>query len=283
MKWPLHPDLALPALASLAAASVAWQAAPLIWAAMGHDPRTLPPEAAPPGAETAAAVDVEPILNGGLFGEPVAARLPETSGTASSIEGLVLQGVLRGVPASYSRAMVIASAGTPRSYAIGDRLPGGGELLRVEIDHIIVRIGDSEQALGFPVKSQPNGVLASGSSGAALLASAAYAPPAAPGSSAATEETINFYRQRVRDNPAALAADMNVTPLGEGYRVGPAVPEQLTRAGLRPGDVVLRVNGRTVGNIDRDRLDFETIAASDTIRVEVRRGERLLTLSFPIR
>jgi hypothetical protein len=45
----------------------------------------------------------------------------------------------------------------------------------------------------------------------------------------------------------------------------------------------LRVNGVDVGDIEQDRQRFEDLAASDRLRVEVRRGDRLLVLSCPIR
>jgi len=74
---------------------------------------------------------------------------------------------------------------------------------------------------------------------------------------------------------------VRLTP--RGYEVGPAPSIGVTRAGLRPGDVIAAVNGEAVGDVEADRRLYEKIAAAGHARVEILRSGRRVILSFPLK
>ena len=57
----------------------------------------------------------------------------------------------------------------------------------------------------------------------------------------------------------------------------------LSQTGLQPGDVILSVNGRPVGDINRDQKELDNVLAQGSARLEVQRGTRrfFVTASLP--
>ena len=51
---------------------------------------------------------------------------------------------------------------------------------------------------------------------------------------------------------------------------------------MRPGDVVLSVNGRPLGDINVDRLALTNLAAAGSVRVELLRNGQTLTITTRI-
>ena len=61
----------------------------------------------------------------------------------------------------------------------------------------------------------------------------------------------------------------------KGYRVGGLVKSQyLSQTGLQPGDLILSVNGQTVGDIEKDKMEIDNIMAQGSARLEIQRGTR---------
>ncbi|MFT5920342.1 MAG: general secretion pathway protein C, partial [Granulosicoccus sp.] len=52
--------------------------------------------------------------------------------------------------------------------------------------------------------------------------------------------------------------------------------------GLKQGDVILRVNGKPVGNVANDKALISQVVASERARVEVQRGTRKFVVTVPI-
>ena len=80
-------------------------------------------------------------------------------------------------------------------------------------------------------------------------------------------------------DPASILYDAGLTPVNpgaaEGYELGKlAANPVLRQAGLRPGDRILSVNGRAVGNVELDQAEFASVVAAGTARIEVQRGGR---------
>jgi general secretion pathway protein C len=269
---------ALPALAAALAVWVAWAAGGATWRALGHFSGAAEPPAPASGRTAAAPVDLEPILRLAPFG--VAAPAAAAPGAAS--QALSLRGVIVAVPASASTALIADAGGQPRAYAVGESLPGGATLESVAADHVVLNAGGRRERLDFPEAA----ALAPGA--AAVRASIPGFGPAAGGSTAEApaqpEEAIDFWRRRIAEDPRAVLGELGLAAGdGGGYRIGEGAPPQVRRAGLLPGDVVVRVNGVPVGDVEADRLHFETVAAAGRARVEVMRDGRLMILTFPLR
>ena len=68
-----------------------------------------------------------------------------------------------------------------------------------------------------------------------------------------------------------------------GYRVKADPNIGVTLAGLKPGDVITRLNGEAVGDLNSDKQLYDDVAASGIARLEVVRNGRALLLTFPLR
>jgi general secretion pathway protein C len=98
-----------------------------------------------------------------------------------------------------------------------------------------------------------------------------------------TDEYINLWRDRITQNPQAAMDTVGVELVENGYRIKADPNIGVTLAGLRPGDVVTRLNGQAVGDLDQDRALYDTVAASGIARLEVVRDGQALLLTFPLR
>jgi general secretion pathway protein C len=52
--------------------------------------------------------------------------------------------------------------------------------------------------------------------------------------------------------------------------------------GLRPGDVVLSVNGKPLGSVRNDARLIDEVKASGEARVEIRRNSQTFTVNYPL-
>jgi general secretion pathway protein C len=57
----------------------------------------------------------------------------------------------------------------------------------------------------------------------------------------------------------------------------------LTQLGLQPGDVILSVNGQTLGNIDDDQNLLGQVTDSGQARLEIQRGNRRFVVNHTIK
>lgn len=266
-------NLALLALAALLTLSVAIAAAGTTWHALGHFPELKAQEVMPQQSAAIEAPDLAPILALAPFGVPTATQGPIQATSAN----LILRGVILAVPASRSTALISEAVGEPRTVSVGQTLPGGAVLDSVASDHVMLLLAGRREILAFPETQSAAGVNAIRASIPGANANSILTGQNAP------QDVIDGYRQKIADNPQTVLDEFSVSATPEGYRVGQTPAANVRRAGLLPGDLVVRVNGVAVGNVEQDRKHFEDVVASGRARVEVMRNDRLLILSFPLR
>jgi len=104
-------------------------------------------------------------------------------------------------------------------------------------------------------------------------------PPEAGMEDASVRQLVDEYREEIEQNPEQALDELGVSPVSdgsaEGYRIGDlAHSPYLSQTGLQPGDVILSVNGRPVGDLNQDRLELDNVLAQGSARLEVQRGNR---------
>lgn len=275
-------------------ASLAFVALRLSWHRGGHTsilPLTVDQQ--PVAEQGTAQHDTIAILALAPFGTAISPQAPQQRATAIKID-VLLRGVLLDPDPTQSRAFLL-TAGSTKAYGMGDEVQSA-ELVAINADTITLRSETGLHVVGFnglvdgtesemPDQSEP---VEDPNDPFARLA-AALVPgngsidlrPAPPAET--TDEYINLWRDRISQNPQAAMDTIGVEVVENGYRIKPDPNIGVTLAGLRPGDVVTKLNGQTVGDLASDRQLYDQVAASGIARLEVFRDGKALLLTFPLR
>lgn len=268
-------DLGGRALRVVATLWMAWTLAGLLWLLSGHSSAPLaPPPQAP--RRVAPAVDVGQLAAYNLFG---AAPVAAAGGAAANAPDTTLQLRLAGVFVNVlpeSSSAIVAERNNPmgpaKVFRINDTLPGGAVLAEVHDDRILIRRGDGASEV---LRFEKTTLLEGGS------------PPAGSGGVQvdATEQPVNVREAldhaitAMGRNPEAFVQQFGLKPGPMGYEITAATPEDLRSAvGLQPGDRILSVNGRRLGNPRQDHEVLASMKASGSARVEVQRGGQIVTI-----
>lgn len=265
-------------------------------------PATAPlPEAREtPAVRERPAPDLNAILGSDLFGardaDAAPAALAEQPAVATRLP-LELQGVFA-ADTDEESAAIISQRGRPGLlYHLGDEVPGNATLQEVHDNHVVLRRAGVRETLHFPA---PGESLAARTSAPAdygndmqqyqepsyeetyqeeVYEESYEEPPPESADTGSVQELVDEYRDELEADPSAALEDLGVTPVSEGaaegYRVGDlAQSPYLSQTGLQPGDVILSVNGRPVGDLQQDRLELDNVLAQGSARLEVQRGDR---------
>lgn len=254
---PLWPYL----LAGLLAALLILQAVRLLWTLvvpMGPLGGWQPPTAviAPFAERQALFASFDPFFRSG----PV--QPGEVTVTAL---GLTLFGINMNEATGGGSAIIAGEDGVQSSFAVGDEIAPGVKLAGVAFDYVLLDRGGARETL-FLDQSKPAAVAGADGAGASL----SPLPPPTPevGSTTASGEL----------SPASIRAGVGFAPRTEGGRVtGLVVQSQgdgaaFRAAGLRPGDVIRSVNGRTIGSAADAAALANQLTPGARISLEVERG-----------
>lgn len=287
------------AVAVLATGSLAVAGMRLAWHWSGQT--TVLPLAVPAPPDTASPAqqpDLTAILALAPFGQANRVVTAVRSAADAPRLDVVLRGIMANPDPAQSRALVRAG-GTTAVLRIGEQVQNA-ELVAIATATITLQTGTARVVIGFD-----------GQQGDATpdARDRTEAPPAAPPAETdplarlaasivagngsidlrdgpppeTTDDYIAFWRDRITRNPQAVLDSIGIERVDNGYRIAAAPDIGVTMAGLRPGDVVTKLNGQAVGNIDRDRQLYDEVAASGMARLDVVRDGKPLVLSFPLR
>ncbi|NJN50537.1 MAG: PDZ domain-containing protein [Gammaproteobacteria bacterium] len=246
-------------------------------------------------ATPSATLPLADIVAAHLFGiadqapsAPVSFDAPETN------LKLTLEGVFRADVPEQSAAIIALQGRPGELFTVGGKVSAGVELAEVHADRVVLRRGGMFETLRFP--EQP-GLLAGGvdesmlPTGDTYIEEPVYDQPVetqeylessqidSPDPGAQLRDGIASYRERLSNDPQGTLNSLGLSSVNaagsEGYRLGDlAQSPYLAQTGLQPGDVVLSVNGRPVGNVQQDQLEIDNIMAQGSARLEVQRGDR---------
>ena len=89
------------------------------------------------------------------------------------------------------------------------------------------------------------------------------------------------HRERIENEPKEVLTEMGLSPVAEesaaGYRVEAVMADRL---GLSAGDILLAVNGHSVGNVEEDLARLEDHLEADSLELEVQREDTKITLTY---
>jgi len=189
---------------------------------------------------------------------------------------LVLRGVFASEESGKAQAIIADPRGKEEHYAVGDSLPGNAELREVHPDRVILqRNGRYETLRLLPdSRSKARPVVRSHSKTVAKR----------------HEQRIREIRQTIKQRPNLLIDAVRPRPyLGEGgvmegYTLMPGRDPALFRdLGLRPGDVVVQINGIRLNSKENGMQALKSIQSGDQASMTLLRGgqEQVVNLQMP--
>lgn len=218
-------------------------------------------------------VDVAAIADAHLFGfAPIQAAQTNTPDLPQSNLPLVLVGIIAADDPEAGLAILGENAAAAKVYAVGDNVPGGAKLHQVLSDRVLIdRGGGRLEVLMLPRQLQ-----------------ASSAPP--PSTSMLQTETpiVDRMRKLIADDPGLMADIMRPQPVfaqgkQKGYRVYPGRNRQaFSRLGLRPGDLVMSINGTPLDDPARGQEVFRTLGSSSEAHITVMRSGQQQDLTLNI-
>mgnify|MGYP001259727194 CR=1 FL=1 len=244
-----------------------------------------------------------------LFGRAEAVSAPKTVDAPKTSLNLELRGVFNSDNPDDSAAVVSQKNKEGELYYIGDRLPGNATLDSVQDDHILIKRGSRLEKLVFSeqifsVATMRTNITSNSLQQASKSSNSSSRlgqirshiterkeMSSSPGAGRAktTGSTLREYVETRLDSittdPIGTLANLGINPVesksSKGYKLESS-NAALTKAGLRQGDVILSINGKTVGDVEKDSALIEHVLAHKRVRVEVRRDTRRFFLTVPI-
>ena len=279
----------LPRLLTLAqwlcGAGIAYSVATTALALIG-DPAATTLDNPNPGRQTTqASVPPAPTMEAfaqqAMFGRPQASTGQNRSTSAPAAPTrlpLTLEAVFVSSAPAESSA-IISQRGRPgKLYSPGDTVPGNARLDAVEAERVILRRAGAREALAFKVGYQVKATPAQISEQARVATR-----PSETARNSEQKTALENLSADLAQRPEETLNRLGIAPSASGgYRIGNESNPYLSQSGLQPGDIVLSINGRPLGDLSVDRLAITNLAKSDSVRVEIMRDGQTLTITSRI-
>ncbi len=237
---------------------------------------------------SAGALDVGSVVQAHLFGRAgqVVRQRPRTVDAPETKLNLVLVGVYFAEEVREALAIIAPKGGDHRVYGVGDALPGGATVAEIQVDRVMLKRGGRLEVL----KLVKDAKLATGAKARPRRSGAAQSPSRRVDyrSNRQLARTLGQYQKQLREDPLTLANLARVKPVRDGeqligYKLSPGRdPRLLSRFGLRPGDILVSVNGIDLNGPERMATVAEELANAEGVDLEVLRGRAKLAFSFKV-
>jgi len=196
---------------------------------------------------------------------------------------LSLLGVTESSTPEYSSAIIAQQGRAGEFFRIGDTVQGRTVLQAVYQDRVMLDTSGKLEVLKFDevknsgvsaqaVSQRPSRSSTSRSSSRGSLKDRFSKVRSA-------SEAVDVVTSEVGDDPLKALNRMGLEPQGggSGYRVSARSP--LKQFQLKTGDVVLSLNGQTLGDPSSDQSLLSSLGSADEVRIEVQRGNRRFTVN----
>ena len=277
-----HKPLSILALAGIAVGFLATLYWTFLFFTLGPEP--LPVEQSQRTQSAPRPVNIEQVLAMNLFGKPTARTAPKTESLSDTRLSLVLAGVFVADEASASTALISQKQRDIRRYRVGDRLPGNARLEEVHRDRVVISRGGVREQLRF----ERGGQMIQPGTNTGQARASLEAAKAEMRRDLETrrdlrrpiDRALAEHREEIDRDPRKFIEDMGLRASEQGgYMLGTFADND---AGLQPGDRLLSVNGRPVGNPEEDRQQLESMLAGNAVDIQIQRGEQLISFTLSL-
>jgi general secretion pathway protein C len=251
---------------------IAYYIARVVWLVYPASDEVLwmPPDITPSGPATAtgnASQNYTAIAEAHIFGVAdgkVETIVQESEDAPDTRLNLTLRAAISASDNDVAHAIIADDSGQEKVYFVSDPVPGGATLHRVQIDRVILNRGGVLEALRLPREFE----------GSKARSQSRRTAPSAP------NPPPGNLQQLINANAATLSQIIRPQPFMpngqfKGYRVFPGRNRrQFIALGLRPGDLVTKVNGVELNDPAQGMEVFSTLGTSNQMSVTVERGGR---------
>ena len=203
--------------------------------------------------------------------EPTLEAAPEANVLPSASAAVALTGTILSAKSGEARAIIADVRGRQWIYERGDEIVGGGTVVEIHPDHVLLWRDGRLEALAF---------------GGNTVARATQGAPE-PSQETSPEDYPQVLRDAVFTRPELLLQLVGATVAVEegrflGYRVmKPEDPAFLESLGIEPGDVLTEVNGVPLATTsDYGAELFDTLRETGRLTYTVRRGNEMLVMTY---
>lgn len=282
-RLPGLAELLLTVLLAQATASLVWKLVPTSTTGAWRAPQLGAATANPAAAQ---GPQVQLIASSHLFGEyqaPADPVLTELSSAPDTRLDLTLLGILSATTERGSRALISASSGEEKPYAIGDDVARGVSLQAIFSDRVILSRAGQLETLRLD-KNAPAAPLQGGYGSDA--AREGDGGDGGDGSEPTTAAMLTSIREQVLTDPSRASDYIRVQPASSGgqlrgYRIYPGKERAaFTAAGLRPGDLVTQVNGIQLNDANTALQMLGQLSQSSSVSMVIERGGQPQTVNL---
>lgn len=214
------------------------------------------------------------ISNAHLFGSATETTEPivqETEDAPDTRLNLSLRATIAANDNQIAHAIIADGSGKENVYFVGDAIPGGAKLHRVDVERVILNRGGVMEALRLPKKYADSGVRQQSSATARNRPN----PAKTPDIQRLISQNAETFAEIVRPQPFMPNGQL------KGYRVFPGRNRQKFIAlGLRPGDLVTEINGVALTDPAQGMEIFSSLGSSSQLSVTIERNGRSEVLAI---
>jgi general secretion pathway protein C len=220
------------------------------------------------------------LIQRDLFGQSSGSGAAGTSApTTPTRLPLTLKAVFVSTDPAQSTAIISLRNNSGKLYSPGDMLPGSAKLVSIEATRVILARAGAREELAFKSDFKAKEGIQAAEVAQQQAADTSPEVPSNPQSNA-----LQQLNAQLAQNPDETLQKMGVSRRSAGgYRIGSTANQPfLAQSGLQPGDVVLSVNGRPLGDINVDRMALTNLANAGSVSVELLRNGQTLTITTKI-
>jgi general secretion pathway protein C len=278
------------AIAAAAALICVWAIVKIAWLAV---PQSGDAARAATAAPPTASAPPTSIAKWHLFGNAqgfVAAQLARNA-PATTLK-LTLRGTLALADPSEGMAMIADEHGAEGAYKVGEDIADRAKLAEVYTDHVVLTHEGVPETLTLPRPEEhaapppPNLRNTATSNGRASSIPPAYVPPQMANGAL----DWNKATKDLQIDPTKLAEQVRIDPVFQNGKIAGArlsgsgdVAVLMSKAGLKPTDVVTAINGKPVTSLTTDTNFVDNLKNASNLQVTVLRDGKPATLTVSLR
>lgn len=263
---------------------LAWLSAQAVWFFLTPEGSSTAPTIATQTAGPASskrAVNGSKIASYHLFGEVGAKEPVKREEAPKDVRKtklrLKLKGVFTAEPMADSGAIIEEIGKSTEYYKVGDKISGSATLEEVYNDRVLLKRNGVLEALSFEENAKSTNRIAKQEK------KPAPKPKQNSGNIDTPEQFIEEATRQLAENPEKALKSVGLKPSEGGGYVYQGNNPMLSGLNLKKGDVIMSVNGYSLGDLQNDQKLMKTLYEQGSLDVEVQRDGASFYVNYPLR